>query len=144
MDLYKKKSSSLAEADQCHPEWGKAWVWLAFDPINKLIIHAVIGKRTGLAVKGAEAFAVGPQPEYSFPVFINGKNIPVHLAVRVYRVALVVLKGLCGAVQFTQTAGVHPHPQRTGLVFTDGPDAVTHETVGVGRIRIKGMINILN
>lgn len=46
MDLYKKKSSFLTEADQRHPEWGKAWVWLAFDPITKLIIHAVIGKRT--------------------------------------------------------------------------------------------------
>jgi len=46
MGLYKKKSSSLTEADQNHPEWGNAWVWLAFDPITKLIIHAVIGKRT--------------------------------------------------------------------------------------------------
>jgi len=46
MVLYKKKSSSITEADQNHPEWGKAWVWLAFDPITKLIIYAVIGKRT--------------------------------------------------------------------------------------------------
>ncbi|HDP98805.1 MAG TPA: hypothetical protein ENN22_06435 [bacterium] len=46
MDFYKKKNSSLTEADHDHAEWGDAWIWQAFDPITKLIIHAMIGKRT--------------------------------------------------------------------------------------------------
>jgi IS1 family transposase len=37
--------SSLTESEQDHPEWGDAWVWVAFDPITKLMIHAIIGKR---------------------------------------------------------------------------------------------------
>ena len=51
MVLYKKKSSSLTQADHDHPEWGNAWVWVAFDPITKLIIHVLIGKRTEAQAK---------------------------------------------------------------------------------------------
>lgn len=45
MVIYKKKSRSLTDSEKNHPEWGDAWVWLAFDPVSKLIVHAVIGKR---------------------------------------------------------------------------------------------------
>jgi IS1 family transposase len=69
MGVYKKKSSSLTEADQNHPEWGKAWVWLAFDPITKLIIYVVVGKRTE---QQAKSFVLelsgklsGPPPLFS-------------------------------------------------------------------------------
>jgi len=67
--LYKKKSSSLTEADHDHPEWGNAWVWVAFDPITKLIIHAVIGKRTQAQAKrfifGLVGKLSGPPPLFS-------------------------------------------------------------------------------
>lgn len=69
MGLYKKKSSSLTEADQDHPEWGNAWVWVAFDPITKLIIHAVIGKRTEQQAKsfiwGLSGKLSGPPPLFT-------------------------------------------------------------------------------
>lgn len=69
MVLYKKKSSSLTEADHDHPEWGNAWVWVAFDPITKLIIHAVIGKRTEAQAKrfivGLVGKLSGPSPLFS-------------------------------------------------------------------------------
>lgn len=51
MVLYKKKSASLTGADHEHPEWGNAWVWVALDPITKLIIHVVIGKRNEVQAK---------------------------------------------------------------------------------------------
>lgn len=45
MVLCKKKNNSLTNSEKNHIEFGDAWVWLAFDPVSKLIIHAVIGKR---------------------------------------------------------------------------------------------------
>jgi IS1 family transposase len=69
MGLYKKKSSSLTEADHDHPEWGDAWVWVALDPITKLIIHAVIGKRTKEQAKvfifGLVGKLSGPSPLFT-------------------------------------------------------------------------------
>jgi IS1 family transposase len=65
MVLYKKKSSSLTETDHDHPEWGDAWIWVAFDPITKLILHAVIGKRTE---KQAKVFILGLAGKLSGPL----------------------------------------------------------------------------
>jgi len=69
MVLYKKKSASLTEADHDHPEWGNAWVWVAFDPITKLIIHVVIGKRTEAQARrfmfGLLGKLSGPPPLFS-------------------------------------------------------------------------------
>ncbi len=69
MVFYKKKSSSLTEAEHDHPEWGNAWVWVAFDPITKLIIHAVIGKRTEAQAKrfmfGLVGKLSGPPPLFT-------------------------------------------------------------------------------
>jgi len=64
MVLYKKKSSSQTEADHDHPEWGDAWIWVAFDPITKLMLHAVIGKRTE---KQANVFILGLVGKLSGP-----------------------------------------------------------------------------
>ena len=59
----------MTAADQDHPDWGNAWIWVAFDPITKLIIHAVIGKRTEQQAKqfidGLVAKLSGPPPLFT-------------------------------------------------------------------------------
>lgn len=66
---HKKKSSSLTEAEHDHPEWGNGWVWLAVDPIPKLILHAVIGRRTEAQAKrfmfGLVGKLSGPPPLFT-------------------------------------------------------------------------------
>jgi IS1 family transposase len=59
----------LTAADQDHPDWGNAWIWVAFDPVTKLIIHAVIGKRTEQQAKQFIAELItklsGPPPLFT-------------------------------------------------------------------------------
>jgi IS1 family transposase len=59
----------LTDADQDHPDWGDAWVWVAVDPITKLILHAVIAKRTKPHAKrfieGLAAKLSGPPPLFT-------------------------------------------------------------------------------
>ncbi|MDW7680228.1 MAG: hypothetical protein SCK70_06665 [bacterium] len=43
---------------------GDAWVWVAFDPVTKLMIHAVVGKRTE---EQAKAFILGLLGKLSGP-----------------------------------------------------------------------------
>jgi IS1 family transposase len=59
----------LTDADQDHPDWADAWVWVAVDPITKLILHAVIAKRTKPQAKrfieGLAAKLSGPPPLFT-------------------------------------------------------------------------------
>lgn len=36
----------MTPEEQGHPEWGDAWIWVAFDPATKLMVHALVGRRT--------------------------------------------------------------------------------------------------
>lgn len=41
-----KKEKNLEPLEQLHGELGDAWIWIAFDAVNKLVLASVIGKRT--------------------------------------------------------------------------------------------------
>jgi IS1 family transposase len=41
-----KKERMLKEWEKLHSEWGDTWVWVAFDPVHKLIIAVLVGERT--------------------------------------------------------------------------------------------------
>jgi len=41
-----KKERMLKEWEKLHSEWGDTWVWVAFDPVHKLVIAVLVGERT--------------------------------------------------------------------------------------------------
>jgi IS1 family transposase len=42
----RKKERMLSEWEKLHTEYGDNWVWVAFDPVHKLVVAVVIGDRT--------------------------------------------------------------------------------------------------
>jgi len=40
-----KKERTLTEWEKLHTEWGDTWVWIAFDPVHKLVIAVLVGER---------------------------------------------------------------------------------------------------
>lgn len=42
----RKKERMLKEWEKLHSEWGDTWVWVAFDPVHKLVIAVLVGERT--------------------------------------------------------------------------------------------------
>lgn len=41
-----KKEKNLDSIDKLHGQLGDAWIWIAFDAVNKLVLASVVGKRT--------------------------------------------------------------------------------------------------
>jgi IS1 family transposase len=41
-----KKERMLKEWEKLHSEWGDTWVWVAFDPVHKLVIAVLVGERS--------------------------------------------------------------------------------------------------
>ena len=41
-----KKEGHLSELEALEREWGDAWVWIAYDPEDKVVLGFVVGKRT--------------------------------------------------------------------------------------------------
>jgi len=42
----RKKERKLSEWEKLHTEYGDTWVWVAFDPVHKLVVAMLIGERT--------------------------------------------------------------------------------------------------
>jgi len=47
-----KKERMLKEWEKLHSEWGDTWVWVAFDPVHKLVIAVLVGERSEEAAIG--------------------------------------------------------------------------------------------
>lgn len=41
-----KKQRKLSEEEKANSEWGDTWIWIAFDPIYKLVVAMLVGDRT--------------------------------------------------------------------------------------------------
>ena len=41
-----KKERMLTEWDRLHTDWGDTWIWVAFDPVHKLVVAVLVGERT--------------------------------------------------------------------------------------------------
>jgi IS1 family transposase len=41
-----KKERMLKEWEKLYSEWGDTWVWVAFDPVHKLVIAVLVGERS--------------------------------------------------------------------------------------------------
>lgn len=41
-----KKERMLKEWEKLHSEWGDTWVWVAFDPVHKLVIAVLVGEHS--------------------------------------------------------------------------------------------------
>ena len=48
----RKKERMLSEWEKLHTEYGDTWIWVAFDPVHKLVIAVLIGDRTEEAALG--------------------------------------------------------------------------------------------
>jgi len=42
----RKKERTLKEWEKLHSEWGDTWVWVAFDPVHKLVIAVLVGEHS--------------------------------------------------------------------------------------------------
>lgn len=42
----RKKEGNLSALESLEKEWGDCWVWIAFDPVTKVVLGFVLGKRT--------------------------------------------------------------------------------------------------
>ena len=40
-----KKEKNLSAWEQLHSEYGDTWVWVVFDPVNKLVLSLLVGER---------------------------------------------------------------------------------------------------
>ncbi len=40
-----KKEKTLSAWEQLHTEYGDTWIWVAFDPVNKLVLALLVGER---------------------------------------------------------------------------------------------------
>jgi IS1 family transposase len=41
----RKKEKNLSAWEQLHTEYGDTWVWVVFDPVNKLVLSLLVGER---------------------------------------------------------------------------------------------------
>jgi hypothetical protein len=46
VELCKKKEKNLTPLEKILAHYGDAWVWLGFDPVSKVLLALVVGKRT--------------------------------------------------------------------------------------------------
>lgn len=42
----RKKEGNLTALESLEREWGDCWIWIAFDPVSKVVLGFVLGKRT--------------------------------------------------------------------------------------------------
>jgi len=45
VDVHQKKQKRLTPLEYLEGELGDAWIWIAFDPVNKVVVAYTIGKR---------------------------------------------------------------------------------------------------
>ena len=65
-----KKQRQLSEEEKGNSEWGDNWIWIAFDPIHKLIVAMLVGDRTeeeamGLLSRLRDRMAERPLPLFT-------------------------------------------------------------------------------
>jgi IS1 family transposase len=51
----RKKERMLKEWEALHSEWGDTWVWVAFDPVHKLVLAVLVGEHEEEAAVGLMA-----------------------------------------------------------------------------------------
>jgi IS1 family transposase len=62
-----KKERMLKDWEKLYSEWGDTWVWVAFDPVHKLVVAMLVGKRSeeeaiGFVARLRARFANACQP----------------------------------------------------------------------------------
>ncbi len=79
-----KKQRQLSEEEKVHhSEWGDNWIWIAFDPIRKLIVAMVVGNRTeeeamGLLSRLRTRLAEGPLPLFTSDSLVHYAKAILH------------------------------------------------------------------
>lgn len=79
-----KKQRQLSEEEKVHhSEWGDNWIWIAFDPVRKLIVALVVGNRTeeeamGLLSRLRARLAEGPLPLFTSDSLLHYAKAILH------------------------------------------------------------------
>ena len=79
-----KKQRQLSEEEKVHhSEWGDNWIWIAFDPIHKLIVALVVGNRKeeeamGLLSRLRARLAEGPLPLFTSDSLVHYAKAILH------------------------------------------------------------------
>lgn len=66
-----KKERMLKEWEKLHSEWGDTWVWVAFDPVHKLVIAVLVGERSEEEAIGFLARLRGRLADACQPLFTS-------------------------------------------------------------------------
>jgi IS1 family transposase len=101
----RKKEGHLTVLESLEKEWGDCWVWIAFDPVSKVILGIVLGKRTkGRAIQLLKRVRqiIGKQ---CFPLFTSDE-------LAAYEDALIEVFGITVQVERKGTRGRIPLPKQ--------------------------------
>jgi len=93
----------------------------------------VTGKLFSDAAKSVEAVK-GTNPEYSSAIFIDGTNLIMTQAIRVFQVVLVMGKPLGGGIKSIEPAAPGSNPEYARVIFINEGNMIITQTVGVIRI----------
>jgi len=71
----RKKERLLNEQEKANSEWGDNWIWIAFDPIHKLVVAMLVGDRTEEEAMGLLSRLRARLAERHLPLF-TGDSLP--------------------------------------------------------------------
>lgn len=66
-----KKQRKLSEEEKTTRKWGNHWIWIAFDPIHKLVVAMLVGDRTEEEAMGLRNRLRARLAEGSLPLFTS-------------------------------------------------------------------------
>jgi IS1 family transposase/transposase-like protein len=112
----RKKEKMLNEWEKLHTEYGDNWLWIAFDPIHKLVIAVLIGDRTEQEAVGLLARLRARLMEACLPL-LTSDSLP-HYASAILRVFGVWIQP-----QRKGTRGPFPKPRQVP------PEGLNYATV---------------
>ena len=121
----RKKERMLSEWQKLHTEYGDNWIWIAFDPVHKLVIAVLIGDHTEEEAVGLLARLRARLIEACLPL-LTSDSLPQ------YASAILRVFGVCIQPWRKGTRGRFPKPRQVppeGLNY-----ATVHEEREKGRV----------
>ena len=112
----RKKERTLSEWEKLHSEYGDTWLWVAFDPVHKLVVAVLVGDRTEEEAVGLLARLRARLAQGCLPLLTSD-------ALPHYAAALVRVFGRWIQPQRRGKRGPHPKPRQVP------PDDLHYATV---------------
>ena len=124
MVIYPKKEKHLEKLEKIYAEFGDIWVWIAFDPRNKVVVAFIAGKRKLAEVKELLR-KVFERTDMTIPFFTSDE-------LKHYKDAIL---GVYGVKEVIEKTGRRGRPKKPQIVpMKDLDYAVVHKERRKGRV----------